>query len=427
MMRRRRRSVFGLGFALATALSWAARGGRGPETAPSPAISAPARPRPRRPGSPRPRARPAPTRRGPAIPGASMSAALSGKKDEKSGKVTVDLATLAADIKLTKTAVNFVWTLICGFLVMFMQAGFALVETGLTRAKNVAHTMAMNFLVYAIGILGFWALGFGLQMGGVGALATFGGDRRPGQRVLGRLSAARTFGLFGMEGFFLTPAVYDAPVAGAVPVPDGVHGHRGDHPHRRAGRALEVRVVRASSASSIARSSIRSTRTGSGAAAGCRDAGHQLRPGPRPRRLRRQLGRAPDRRRDGAGRRHRPRAAHRQVQRATARRNAIPGHNIPMAVLGTFILAFGWFGFNAGSTLAATDTRIAVDRRQHDARLGAPACLGALFYTWARFGKPDLTMMCNGMLAGVVAITAPCAVRQPGRRRSSSARSPASW
>ena len=59
---------------------------------------------------------------------------------------------------------------------MFMQAGFALVETGLTRAKNVAHTMGMNFLVYSIGILGFWVLGFGLQMGGVGALSTFGND-----------------------------------------------------------------------------------------------------------------------------------------------------------------------------------------------------------------------------------------------------------
>src|SRR4051812_46239613 len=71
---------------------------------------------------------------------------------------------------------NLVWTCVCAFMVMFMQAGFALVETGLTRSKNVAHTMAMNFLVYAIGIIGFWAIGFGLQMGGVGALTTFGGE-----------------------------------------------------------------------------------------------------------------------------------------------------------------------------------------------------------------------------------------------------------
>src|SRR6476660_4328260 len=71
---------------------------------------------------------------------------------------------------------NLVWTCVTGFMVMFMQAGFALVETGLTRSKNVAHTMAMNFLVYAIGIVGFWSIGFGLQMGGVGPLQTFGGD-----------------------------------------------------------------------------------------------------------------------------------------------------------------------------------------------------------------------------------------------------------
>src|SRR5271169_6848693 len=83
---------------------------------------------------------------------------------------------LAGNVAKAFYSINFVWTLICGFLVMFMQAGFALVETGLTRAKNVAHTMAMNFMVYSIGVLGFWALGFAFQMGGVGAMSTFGGD-----------------------------------------------------------------------------------------------------------------------------------------------------------------------------------------------------------------------------------------------------------
>src|SRR6478736_6766682 len=92
----------------------------------------------------------------------------------------VDLTKQVADatkaIGDLQTAANIVWTLVTGFLVMFMQLGFALLETGLTRAKNVTHTMGMNFLVYSIGILGYWALGFGLQMGGAGALATFGGD-----------------------------------------------------------------------------------------------------------------------------------------------------------------------------------------------------------------------------------------------------------
>src|SRR5258708_329288 len=74
-----------------------------------------------------------------------------------------------------KISINLVWTLIAGFLVMFMQAGFAMVETGFCRAKNAAHTMAMNFMVYGLGLLGFWICGFALQMGGVGAVSTLGG------------------------------------------------------------------------------------------------------------------------------------------------------------------------------------------------------------------------------------------------------------
>src|SRR5438445_13735992 len=73
-------------------------------------------------------------------------------------------------------AINFVWTLVAGFLVMFMQAGFAMVETGFTRAKNAAHTMTMNFMVYGIAMLAYWAVGFALQAGGVGALGTLGGS-----------------------------------------------------------------------------------------------------------------------------------------------------------------------------------------------------------------------------------------------------------
>ena len=168
-----------------------------------------------------------------------------------------------------QTALNIVWTLITGFLVMFMQAGFALVETGLTRAKNVAHTMGMNFLVYAIGILGFWAIGFGLQMGGVGPLPTFGGDPTlSGEFVV--TIGGKAFGLFGTHGFFLTPAVYTRAGRGAVPVPDGVHGHRRDHPHRSDGRALELHLVRAVQPGDVDDHLSRSTPTGSGAAAGCR-------------------------------------------------------------------------------------------------------------------------------------------------------------
>src|SRR4029077_21040484 len=109
-------------------------------------------------------------------------------------------------------ALNIVRALVTGFMVMFMQAGFALVETGLTRAKNVAHTMGMNFLVYAIGIVGYWALGFGFQMGGVGALSTFGNDATLSSEFVIHIGG-KAFGLFGMQGFFLSPAVYTAPIA----------------------------------------------------------------------------------------------------------------------------------------------------------------------------------------------------------------------
>jgi Amt family ammonium transporter len=87
---------------------------------------------------------------------------------------------------------------------------------------------------------------------------------------------------------------------------------------------------------------------------------------------------------------------------------AIPGHSIALAVTGTFILAFGWFGFNAGSTLAGMDTRIAIVA-VNTMLASAAGALTATCYVWHRFGKPDVTWMCNGMLAGMVAITAPCA------------------
>jgi hypothetical protein len=73
-----------------------------------------------------------------------------------------------------RVSLNVMWTLLAGFLVMFMQAGFALAETGFTRAKNVAHTMMMNFMVYAIGMTGYWICGFALQMGGLGGLVADG-------------------------------------------------------------------------------------------------------------------------------------------------------------------------------------------------------------------------------------------------------------
>src|SRR5437016_13556914 len=87
--------------------------------------------------------------------------------------------------------------------------------------------------------------------------------------------------------------------------------------------------------------------------------------------------------------------------------NPIPGHNIPMGVLGCFILAFGWFGFNPGSTLAGSDLRIAVVA-VNTMLASASGAIFAMFYMWIKYGKPDPSMMVHGMLAGLVAITIPC-------------------
>ena len=120
-------------------------------------------------------------------------------------------AKLADVVGHNRIAINMVWILVCGFLVMFMQAGFALAETGFTRAKNAGHTMAMNFMVYAIGMLGYWICGFALQMGGVGGVATLGGATGLDGEFMVHLFG-KDFGLFGTKGFFLSGVAYDAVI-----------------------------------------------------------------------------------------------------------------------------------------------------------------------------------------------------------------------
>jgi Amt family ammonium transporter len=304
-----------------------------------------------------------------------------------------------------QTALNIVWTLVTGFLVMFMQAGFALVETGLTRAKNVAHTMGMNFMVYAIGILGFWAIGFALQMGGVGALSTFGNDATLSSELVIHLGG-KAFGLFGMRGFFLSPAIYTAPVAAlflfqmvfmdtAATIPTGAMAERWK---------FTSFVIFSFMLSTIIYPIYANWVWGGGWLS---QLGHNF----------------------GLGHGHVDFAGSSVVHMvggvaaivgakmmgprigkytADGKAVPIPGHNIPMAVLGTFILAFGWFGFNPGSTLAGTDTRIAVIA-VNTMLASASGAFGAYLYMMFRFGTPDVSMLCNGMLAGMVAITAPCA------------------
>jgi ammonium transporter, Amt family len=300
---------------------------------------------------------------------------------------------------------NLVWTLVTGFLVMFMQAGFALVETGLTRSKNVAHTMAMNFLVYSIGIIGFWAIGFGLQMGGVGALGTFGGETTLSNEIVASVGG-KQWGLFGATGFFLPVAQFTPGVAAlflfqmvfmdtTATIPTGALAERWKFGSFIAFSFVISTVIYPIYANWVwgggwlsalgrnyglghghvdfAGSSVVHMTGGVAALVTCKLLGPRI-------------GKYNP---DGSP-------------------NPIPAHNIPMAVLGTFILCFGWFGFNPGSTLAGNDTRIAVVAVNTMLASGAGA-LAATFYGQFKFGKPDPTWMCNGMLAGLVAITAPCA------------------
>jgi Amt family ammonium transporter len=107
-----------------------------------------------------------------------------------------------------ETAVNIAWVLLCGFLVMFMQAGFAMVETGFTRSKNAVHTMAMNFVIYPLGIIGFWLMGYAILAGGVSRWPSLGGSEI-GAHEVGFTAWGHTFGLFGASKFALASGSED--------------------------------------------------------------------------------------------------------------------------------------------------------------------------------------------------------------------------
>ncbi|HEX7671595.1 MAG TPA: ammonium transporter [Polyangiaceae bacterium] len=326
----------------------------------------------------------------------------------------VDLAKQVADsakaIGDLQTAANITWTLLTGFLVMFMQLGFALLETGLTRAKNVTHTMGMNIFVYAIGILCFWLCGFAFQMGGVGALATFGNDATLSSEFVVHI-AGKDFGLFGTSGFMLNPATYTPAIAvlflfqmvfmdTAATIPTGAMAERWKFISFCVFSCFIAAVIYPFYANWVwgggwlsllgknfglghghvdfAGSSVVHMTGGVMAFVGAKLIGPRIG----------KYGK------DG-------------------KVNPIPAHNIPMVVTGTLILAFGWFGFNPGSTLAGTDTRVAIVAT-NTMIASAAGAMAAGAYVWMRFGKPDITMICNGLLAGLVAITGPCAFVSSG-------------
>ena len=297
-------------------------------------------------------------------------------------------AAASAPTTLAKSAhdkVDIVWTIMCAFLVFFMQAGFALVETGLTRAKNACNIIMKNLLDFAMGTVAFFAVGFGLMFGASNGFC-----------------GSTLFGLKGVEGndwgftFFIFQLVFAGTAATIV---SGAMAERTKfkaylvysfvvslviYPifgHWAWGNLLDGSVdngvwLAKRGFTDFAGSTVVHSIGGWLALAGA------IVIGPR-------IGKYA---KDGTPK-------------------AILGHNIPFAALGVFILWFGWFGFNPGSTNVGDGSigRIAVTTNF----AAATGTLGALIASWLLLKKPEMTMTLNGCLAGLVAVTAGCATVTP--------------
>jgi ammonium transporter, Amt family len=318
-------------------------------------------------------------------------------------------ASLLRELLATETALNIVWTMLAVCLVMFMQAGFALLETGFSRTKNVAHTMALNFLVYSIAVLAFWAFGFGLQMGGLKEVQSLGHAPRLAHEF-GITIAGKTLGLFGTSGFFMPPAWFTPGTAalfmfqlvfmatGAI-IPTGALIERWKFASFMICSAVTAALIYPIYANWVWGGGFLSSlgqnfQLGHGHVDFAGSSVVHMTGGVLAFVGATLLG---------------PRAG---KYGPLGEVRPIPAHNVPMIVTGTYVLAFGWFGFNAGSTLCGTDTHLAVIAFNTMLASAAGGVSGTL-HSWRRFDKPDLTMMCNGMLAGLVAITAPCAFVAP--------------
>ena len=306
---------------------------------------------------------------------------------------------LAADPTGTDTfnanpnsAVNMAWTLITGFLVWFMQLGFAFLGAGLIRSKNNVNYWTKSFMDFCISSIGFWAFGFGLMYGG--------------SKFYPGLDLGTP--LVGFSGFFLSGASYDVStimmwffqmcfmatactiVAGAVAERMKITAYLayafiiGAIVYPIYGKWIwgggwlsTLNILGASGARDFAGSGVVHMVGGLAALIGAAMVGPRI-------------GKF---NKDGTP-------------------NAIKGHNLPFVVIGTFVLFFGWFGFNPGSTLAATDLRISVIA-VNTFLAGVTGAVVALYWTFARTGKMDIIMGCNGCLVGLVAVTAPCAYIAP--------------
>ncbi len=344
-------------------------------------------------------------------PGATITGTISDVPVSDS-KVGLTAGDVANQVGQNKIGINFTWTLVCGFLVMFMQAGFAMVESGLCRVKNANHTYMMNFFVYGCGLLAYWIIGFAIQMGGAAGNSNLGGlQPLSGEHAVTIFGKA--WGIFGQTGMFLTGHSYDVGVMviflfqmvfmdTALTIVTGACAERWKFLTFAVSSVLMGAFTYPIFAnwawgagwlsqlgSNLGLGHGYADFAGSGvvhSVGGITALAMALIIGPR-------IGKF---NRDGSS-------------------NPIIGHDMSAVLIGCFILAFGWFGFNPGSTLGASaNGNLRIGSVAVNTMLaGCTGTFGALLYMWALKGKPDASMSANGLLAGLVAITAPSGFVSP--------------
>ncbi len=279
-----------------------------------------------------------------------------------------------------KNALDMIWIITAASLVFFMQAGFTLVEVGLTRAKNAGNIIMKNLMDFSAGVIIFWMFGWAV-MYGTSKLGLFGTDQffLSGadplrfrnwmfQAVFAATSATIVSGAVAERTKFKAYLIYTVFISALI---YPVVGHWIWNP---SGWLKSIGFI------DFAGSTVVHSTGGWAALMGAILLG--------PRRGKYIKGNG----------------------RITAK--ALPGHNLPLVALGVFILWFGWFGFNAGSTLSGSDTRIGLITVATTLS-GAAGAVSAMFTTWFLFGKPEPSMTLNGVLAGLVGITAGCSLVTP--------------
>ncbi len=279
-------------------------------------------------------------------------------------------------------SIDIIWVLVAAVLVFFMQAGFAMVETGFTRAKNAANIMMKNIVDFAAGSIAYWAVGFAIMFGTgtlyFGTNGFFLLDVNPAtsegmwtyafwlfQAVFAATAATIVSGAMAERTKFSTYIAYSL-IMSAVIYPIVGHWAWGGGWLS----AMDTSFI------DFAGSTVVHSVGGWAALAGAMVLG--------------------------------PRVG----KFANGRVKAIKGHSLTLATLGLFILWFGWFGFNAGSTVSGNNLSIAVIAVNTNLAAAAGA-MTAMFVSWSKFGKPDIGMTINGALGGLVSITAGCANVSP--------------